>query len=213
LLPSSGHPFPVCPLLAKRPGQRKHAPGDKFPQAEVLRVAHHALLAHGRAVQALRANAKARPRIGFAPFSSLYVPASSKKADIEAARRATFGFTRPTLWIHSWWNVAGVGRRSRTHHRLVGASCCFFAERDDPDVVWPACDCAAVFRHSVLCSLAIRKQIEIGFAFRASDRGRSCTERFATARALEVDASASVDRDRHSLSSFRFSAPTRRRDP
>jgi beta-glucosidase len=94
---------PVCFVdLGHKAGT--HAPGDKLPQAEVLRVAHHALLAHGRAVQALRANATARPRIGFAPFSSLYVPATSKKADIEAARQATFGFTRPTLWIHSWWN-------------------------------------------------------------------------------------------------------------
>src|SRR5262249_34086405 len=44
-----------------------HAPGDKLGWAEVLRAGHHALLAHGKSVQAIRAAAKTPPLVGFAP--------------------------------------------------------------------------------------------------------------------------------------------------
>src|SRR5205085_2908029 len=67
-----------------------HAPGDKHHWPEVLRATHHALLAHGRAVQALRAHAKSKCQIGWAPAGAVKIPASSKRADVQAARRAMF---------------------------------------------------------------------------------------------------------------------------
>ena len=44
-----------------------HAPGDKLAWAEVLRAAHNTLRAHGRAVQVIRARAKIKPVVGWAP--------------------------------------------------------------------------------------------------------------------------------------------------
>ena len=44
--------------------QSKHAPGIKLHQKEVLLAGHHALISHGKAVQAIRARAKTRsPRV------------------------------------------------------------------------------------------------------------------------------------------------------
>ena len=80
-----------------------HAPGDKLATAEVLRCAHHALLAHGRAVQTIRAVAKAPVRIGFAPVGVANVPATESASDIEAARRATFDENTTSLWSNNWW--------------------------------------------------------------------------------------------------------------
>ncbi len=80
-----------------------HAPGDKMAVAEVLRAGHHALLAHGRAVQTIRANAKLTPIIGYAPVGSAYIPASESSADIDAARAKTFDEDLADIWSNSWW--------------------------------------------------------------------------------------------------------------
>lgn len=81
-----------------------HAPGDKLNQAEILRAAHHALLAHGRGVQALRANSPQPCKIGWAPVGVVSMPASDRPADIRAARQATFAIKPPSLWNNTWWN-------------------------------------------------------------------------------------------------------------
>ena len=80
-----------------------HAPGDQLPFAQVLRAAHHALLAHGRAVQVIRARAIAVPTIGFAPCGIVSMPARETPADITAARQATFSVTERTCFTASWW--------------------------------------------------------------------------------------------------------------
>jgi beta-glucosidase len=74
-----------------------HAPGDKLGTAGVLRAGHHALLAHGRAVQVIRS--LSRGQIGFAPVGVARIPKTD--ADIEAARQATFRAN--DLWCTSWW--------------------------------------------------------------------------------------------------------------
>ena len=89
-----------------------HAPGDKLALAEVLRAAHHALLAHGRAVQVIRARAKTKPLVGWAPTGNTPVPADENRPeDIAATRTALFG-TGPecalyteglSLWSTAWW--------------------------------------------------------------------------------------------------------------
>lgn len=67
-----------------------HAPGLKLPRKDVLLATHNALLAHGRAVQVIRAHAKQPPAVGFAPVGNLNTPATESPEDIEAARKATF---------------------------------------------------------------------------------------------------------------------------
>jgi beta-glucosidase len=81
-----------------------HAPGVKltFPH-EYLRVAHHALLAHGLGTQALRAAARQPLQVGYAPIGGVRVPASDSVADIAAARAATFACPYGDFWTSGWW--------------------------------------------------------------------------------------------------------------
>jgi beta-glucosidase len=73
------------------------APGLKLPGADVNQVRHHALLAHGLAVQAIRANAKAGTRVGLAEDPAVYVPVIETREHIEAAKRATREENAPFL--------------------------------------------------------------------------------------------------------------------
>jgi beta-glucosidase len=80
-----------------------HAPGDRLNWPEVLRAAHHALLAHGKGVQTIRAKAKKAPKIGFAPVGITCMPATDSPEDIEAARLAMFAIYERHLWNNTWF--------------------------------------------------------------------------------------------------------------
>ena len=73
--------------LSYKTGQ--FAPGKKLPPAQVNQVRHHAILAHGLAVQAIRASAKSGTLVGLAENSNVYVPVIETHEHIEAARHAT----------------------------------------------------------------------------------------------------------------------------
>jgi beta-glucosidase len=81
----------------------QHAPGDKVGLREALLAGHHALLAHGRAAQVIRAGAKAPPQIGYAPVGVVATPASESPADAEAARNVMFAVTDRSVWNNTWW--------------------------------------------------------------------------------------------------------------
>jgi beta-glucosidase len=81
-----------------------HAPGDKLGLREALLAGHHALLAHGKGCQVLRARSKRSPKIGWAPVGVCSVPATETEKDIEAARKATFEVSPNNVWSMSWWN-------------------------------------------------------------------------------------------------------------
>ncbi len=66
-----------------------HAPGLRLPRPQVLQILHNALLAHGHAVQRLRANADTH-RIGWAPVGVTGYPDTESPEDIEATRRYMF---------------------------------------------------------------------------------------------------------------------------
>jgi beta-glucosidase len=80
-----------------------HAPGDKHNRAQVLLANHHALMAHGRAVQVIRERAKVKPSIGFAPVGIVRYPADDSPATIEAARKAMFSI-EDMLWNDVWYS-------------------------------------------------------------------------------------------------------------
>jgi beta-glucosidase len=67
----------------------KFAPGLQLPDTQVNQVRHHAVLAHGLGVQAIRANAKAGTQVGLAENAEVYIPAIENREQIEAARKAT----------------------------------------------------------------------------------------------------------------------------
>ena len=65
------------------------APGLKLPDAQVNQVRHHGILAHGLAVQAIRANTPTGTLVGLAENASVYVPVMETREHVEAAQKAT----------------------------------------------------------------------------------------------------------------------------
>jgi len=68
----------------------QHAPGLRLNPKEVARVMHHALLAHGKSMQAIRSNAKQPLKAGIVLAGATSFPATESPADIEAANKFTF---------------------------------------------------------------------------------------------------------------------------
>jgi len=82
----------------------RHAPGDRLAFKEVLRAGHHTLLAHGKAVQAIRAGSKQPCRVGYAPVALSKMPYDpSSAADVAAARQHMFSIGAETAWTNTWW--------------------------------------------------------------------------------------------------------------
>lgn len=80
-----------------------HAPGDRLSPADGYRIAHHVLMAHGKASQVIRAE---RPdaQISMAANGRIGIPETESEADINAARAYTFDTTAdPSLWFINWW--------------------------------------------------------------------------------------------------------------
>lgn len=83
-----------------------HAPGYKLPLPLSFQMVHNVLKAHGMAVKALREYAKGPVKVGIAPTFGVPVPESEEAPDIEAAKRAYFGFYEETdnwAWNLSWY--------------------------------------------------------------------------------------------------------------
>jgi beta-glucosidase len=80
-----------------------HAPGLVLPFADILRAAHHALLAHGKAVQVLRARAKTPPMVGAAPVGVVEIPVDARTEEVEAARTCSFSITSKDVWNNTWF--------------------------------------------------------------------------------------------------------------
>ena len=81
----------------------QHAPGLQLGFSDVLLAAHNALLAHGKAVQVLRAQAKTEPVIGVVPVGVTRIPATDSPADIEAARARMFSIWSKNCWNNTWF--------------------------------------------------------------------------------------------------------------
>lgn len=94
---------PQCFIgLGHRSGE--HAPGDRMEMPHVLRGVHNALLAHGRAVQVIRASANIAPKIGWAPTGDVAVPLTRSEADVNAARDAYWSIEDGSVWNQAWWS-------------------------------------------------------------------------------------------------------------
>ena len=69
-------------------GQGTHAPGLKVGAKRLAQLNHYVALAHGLAVQAIRAHAKAGTKVGIADNVQATTPAIETPEHIEAARKA-----------------------------------------------------------------------------------------------------------------------------
>lgn len=76
-----------------------HAPGVKLPAGRFNQTRHHAVLGHGLAVQAVRANAKAGTRVGLAENMTICVPVIEDAANVTAAERATRELNAPYMTV------------------------------------------------------------------------------------------------------------------
>ena len=121
----------------------RHAPGDRLRFPEVLRAGHHVLLAHGRAVQALRAE-RSDFRIGFAPVGMPKLPATNDARDVEAARQATFDVAVRSAWTNSWWmDPVFLGRYPEAGLRFFGDDAPAFSDADLALISQPIDFCGA----------------------------------------------------------------------
>jgi len=84
-------------------GEGIHAPGLKLTFAERLLATHHTLMAHGRAVQVLRARCKTPASIGWAPVGHVHSPLTETPEGIEVARRSTMSCTKRDSWNNTWF--------------------------------------------------------------------------------------------------------------
>ncbi len=116
----------------------EHAPGLKLDLPEVLLAAHHALLAHGRAVQTIRSLARKPPTIGCAPSGTIFYPASPASEDVEAAQRATLAVYPETLWNNTWWSDPLVfGHYPEDGLRIYGKAVPRHSNRDFETICQP----------------------------------------------------------------------------
>ena len=98
-----------------------HAPGLRLPMDQLLRVIHHLLLAHGKAVQTIRACGRQPATVGLAQVGVGFYPETESAADIEAARRATLSVTERNPWNNTWWaDAALLGRYPEDGLALFG---------------------------------------------------------------------------------------------
>jgi len=82
-------------------GNGIHAPGLIMGPHAMVPMAHHVLVANGRAVQALRALVPGC-KVAYAPNMSPCIPATGSGEDIAAARAAFFSLPEGEKW---YWNV------------------------------------------------------------------------------------------------------------
>ena len=73
------------------------APGLKLGPAQVNQIRHHAILAHGLGVEAIRANTPRGTQVGLAENAVVYCPVMETAEHIEAARKATRDGNAPFL--------------------------------------------------------------------------------------------------------------------
>lgn len=81
----------------------EQAPGLKLGMSEALLAAHHCLMAHGLSVQTLRARAKSKPQVGWAPIGPLRHPRTHSPADLEIGCEVAHSVEGDNFWSSAWW--------------------------------------------------------------------------------------------------------------
>ena len=80
-----------------------HAPGLTLTTREQLLAGHHTLLAHGKAVQVLRASCSKPGRIGIAPVGQATIPATDSPEDYAAAEKVQKSVEFGNHFNNAWW--------------------------------------------------------------------------------------------------------------
>lgn len=89
-----------------------HAPGERLEFSKVLKIGHNVLLAHGKAVQVIRARARTVPRIGYAvALPAVPVPETESEDDIRAARQIFSCVAKRDCMNNTWWSDPMISGR------------------------------------------------------------------------------------------------------
>lgn len=83
----------------------KHAPFLQVGELGLEIVTRNALLAHGKAVTAIRTSAKTPPKVGFAPNVRCITPTENTPEAIEEARFKTFEGLTTGVTSNIWWET------------------------------------------------------------------------------------------------------------
>jgi beta-glucosidase len=94
----TGHQVLKVPVAGKVV-EIKLAPGLSLSNRDLNQVRHHAVLAHGLAVQAIRARGAAGTKVGFAENMSVAVPAIGSPDCVAAAEAATRELNAPYMTV------------------------------------------------------------------------------------------------------------------
>jgi beta-glucosidase len=108
------------------------APGFKLAPAQLNQVRHHAVLGHGLATQAIRANAKPGTKVGPVDNILTGVPAIETAENIRAAETATRELNAPYL------TVMLEGRYTDAYLEAAGAAAPKFTDQDLKVIASPA---------------------------------------------------------------------------
>ena len=116
----------------------QHAPGLQLSFSDCLRVTHNVLLAHGKAVQVIRANAKQAPQIGAAPTGSVSVPTSDTPANQALARQTMFTVRERHFFNTPWFcDPMVLGEYPESGLQLWGADMPHIDSRDLETICQP----------------------------------------------------------------------------
>jgi len=117
-----------------------HAPGDKLEFAEVLMAAHNSLLAHGKAVQTIRAYSKVECQTGLVSVGIVNMPATDSPEDVGAARQTMFSVPYTNCWNNAWWtDPVFFGRYPEDGLKLFASDVPQIQDRDMKTICQP-CD-------------------------------------------------------------------------
>ncbi|MGB3078041.1 MAG: GH1 family beta-glucosidase, partial [Saprospiraceae bacterium] len=105
-------------------GDGVFAPGLKLPPAELYQARHHAVLAHGLAVQAIRAHGKTDTKVGLAENVKVAVPYIETPEHIKAAEIATREFNA------GYMTVIMEGKYTDTFLKKAGSDAPKFTEEE-----------------------------------------------------------------------------------
>ncbi len=84
------------------------APGIRYSNGEVVKMAHNVMMAHGKACMALREFSKADVKVGYAPTYCYWYPQDeSNQAEVDASYEKSFKTERDPNgfgWLSAWWS-------------------------------------------------------------------------------------------------------------
>lgn len=137
-----------------------HAPGLKMGFSEALLAAHHTLLAHGKAVQVIRARGKQAASISASHAGEFYMPDTNNAHDIAVARKLNFSIRRKSFFNNTWFSDPMVlGQYPEDGLELFGADMPKILSGDLDTICQPL----DYIGTNIYCGIYVRANEESGF--------------------------------------------------